>query len=157
MYLAGIPSPYFNGTRQYLNLLFMRWEISMLPVNDYTAEELFQELIPEKHLLNAAGEIILAQASSDTERLVSQLIEFLFQTKETPREVYRDAENYILDLSPMKDRLITFNHLESLYQNWLQVTGRENNMDEYGMLLDFIGFGRTENRRYLVMIVSQRP
>ena len=134
----------------------MRWEVSMLPVNDYTAEELIQELIPEKHLLNDAGDILLAQVSSDTERIVGQLIEFLFQTKEIPREVYRDAENYILDLSSMKDRLIHVNQLESLYQNWLQTSGRENSMDEYGMLIDFIGFGRTENRRYLVMIVSNR-
>jgi len=94
----------------------------MLPVNDYTPEELIQELVPEKHLLNGRGDIILAQAFSDTESIVGQLIEFLFQTKETPQEVYRDAENYILDLLPIKDRLIHFDQLESLYQNWLQIT-----------------------------------
>ena len=83
----------------------MRWEVSMLPVNDYTPE---------------------------------------------------DADNYILDLTSLKDRLINLNELESLYPTWLQITGRENTMNEYGMLIDFVGFARTANRRYLVMIVSKR-
>ena len=81
----------------------------MLPVEDYTPEELVQELIPEKHLLNDAGDMILAQLFSDTKEIVGQLIEFLFQTNETPREIFRDSENYILDLSPLKDSLIQFN------------------------------------------------
>jgi len=112
-------------SQQIFKPFLMRWEVSMLSVNDYKTEELIQELIPERHILNDAGGIILAQLFSDTESTVGQLIEFLFQTKEIPKEVYRDAENYIFDLSPMKDRLIQFNELESLYQNWLQITGRE--------------------------------
>lgn len=135
----------------------MRWEVSMLPVDDYTPDDLIQELIPERHLLNDAGEIILAQLFSDTEEVVCHLVEFLFQTKVTPREVYRDSESYILDLSPMKNRLIHVDELESRYQNWLQLTGRENSMDEYGSLIDFIGFGHTTRRRSLVMIISKRP
>jgi hypothetical protein len=134
----------------------MQWEVSMLPVEDYTPEELLRELIPEKHLLNDAGDIILAQLFSDTEEIVAYLIELLFQTNETPREVFRDSRTYILDLSPLKDRLIHFNELESLYQNWLRTTGRENSMDEYGALIDFIGFGHATNRSHLVMIISKR-
>jgi hypothetical protein len=128
----------------------------MLPVNDYKPEELIQELIPEKYLLNDAGDLVLASTFFDAESAIRQLIEFLFQTKEVPQEVYRDPEIYILDLSPMKGKLIRFSELEALYPNWLQITGRENTMDEYGMLVDFVGFGRTENRRNLVMIVSKR-
>ena len=135
----------------------MRWEVSMLPVDDYTPDDLIQELIPERHLLNDAGEIILAQLFSDTEEVVCHLVEFLFQTKVTPQEVYRDSESYILDLSPMKNRLIHLDELKSLYHNWLQLTGRENNMDEYGSLIDFIGFGHATRRRNLVMIISKRP
>jgi hypothetical protein len=134
----------------------MRWEVSMLPVNDYAPEELIQELIPEKYLLNDAGDLVLANTFFNAESAIRQLIEFLFQIKEIPQEVYRDTDNYILDLSPIKDKLIHFNDLETLYPNWLQITGRENTMDEYGMLIDFVGFGRIENRRNLVMIVSKR-
>jgi hypothetical protein len=134
----------------------MLWEVSMLPVNDYTPEELIQELIPEKYLLNDAGDLVLANTFFNTESAIRQLIEFLFQTKEIPQEVYSDTDNYILDLSLMKDKLIHFTELEALYPNWLQITGRENTMDEFGMLIDFVGFGRIENRRNLVMIVSKR-
>ena len=95
----------------------MRWVVSMLPVNDYKPEELVQDSIPEKYLLNDAGDLILAVIYIDAENAVGQLIEFLFLTRSSPREVYRDAENYILDLSPMKDRLIDFNELESHYPN----------------------------------------
>ena len=128
----------------------------MLPVNDYTPEDLFQELIPEKYLLDDIGNFILAETSFDTESTVHQLIQFLFQTKELPLEVYRDADNYILDLTPMKNSLISLNELESLYPSWLQMTGRDNTMTEYGILGDFIAFGRTGNRRYLVMVVCNR-
>lgn len=134
----------------------MRWEVSMLPINDYLPEELIRELIPEKYLFNDAGDLLLAATFFSTENTVGQLIEFLFQTKETPREIYRDAENYIFDLSPMKDALIDFNKLESSYPDWLQITGRENTMDEYGMLIDFIGVGHETQRRHLVMIISKR-
>jgi hypothetical protein len=137
-------------------LLPMRWEVSMLPVNDYKSAELIRESIPEKYLLDEVGNCILATTFFNTESTIRQLIQFLFQIKEIPQEVYRDANNYILDLTPMKDRLINLNELESFYPTWLQITGRENTMNEYGMLIDFVGFARTENRCYLVMIVSNR-
>lgn len=135
----------------------MRWSVTMLPVNDYNSEELIQELIPEKYLLNDAGEFILATTFFNSESTISQLIQFLFQTIEYPREVYRDAGNYVLDLSTFKDRLIQLSELESLYPDWLQISGRANTMTEYGILIDFIGFAHTENRRHLVMIISSRP
>jgi len=128
----------------------------MLPVNDYKPEELVQELIPEKYVEDDAGNLVLADICLNSELQVGQLIEFLFQTKSIPQEIYRDAENYILDLSPIRDGLIDFNELESRYPDWLQVTGRENTMTEYGMLIGFVGFGRTGNRRHLIMIASRR-
>jgi len=134
----------------------MPWVVSMLPVNDYKPEELVQELIPEKYVEDDAGNLVLADICLNSELQVGQLIEFLFQTKSIPQEIYRDAENYILDLSPIRDGLIDFNELESRYPDWLQVTGRENTMTEYGMLIGFVGFGRTGNRRHLIMIASRR-
>src|SRR5262249_43357373 len=124
----------------------MRWEVSMLPVNDYRPEELIREEIPEKYLFDDAHAFVLATTFFNSEDTVHQLIHFLFQTGEIPREPYRDAENYVLDLSSIKNRLIELGELESLYPNWLRMTGRENTMDEYGMLTDFIEFGHTENR-----------
>lgn len=119
----------------------MRWGISMLSINDYQPEELIQEPIPEKYFKNDAGDFIMTATFFDTESTISKLIHFLFQTKESPPEVYRDAENYILDLSPFKNRLIQTKELEFLYPNWLELTERENIMNEYGILIDFIGVG----------------
>lgn len=133
----------------------MRWKVSMLPINNYEPKELIQEPIPEKYYKNDAGDFILAGTFFDTESTIFQLIHFLFQTKEDPPEVYRDNENYILDLSPFKNRLIQIKDLALLYPEWLQLTERENTMDEYGTLIDFIGFGHTQNRNHLVMVVSR--
>lgn len=134
----------------------MRWKVSMLSINDYELKELIQEPIPEKYLKNDAGDFIMAGTFFDIENTIFQLIHFLFQTKENPPEIYRDKENYILDLSPFKTRLIQTKDLELLYQNWLRLAERENTMDEYGTLIDFIGFGHTENRRHLLVVVSKR-
>ena len=134
----------------------MRWEVTMLPVNDYTPEELIEELMPEKYLFNDAGDSIFANIFFNSEGTVRHLIKFLFQTDEIPPIIYRDIENYILDFSAMKHKLIHFDQLESMYQDWLELSGRENSMDEYGMLIDFVGFPRKENRRHLLMVVSKR-
>jgi len=134
----------------------MPWEVSLFPVNNYVPGELLQELPPEEYLFDAAGNLIFAQAFFNSETGVGQLIQFLFQTKEIPPEVYRNGENYILDLSALKNNLIQFEQLELLYPNWLQLTGRQNNMDEFGMLIDFIAFGRNVNRSRLLLVVCKR-
>lgn len=145
-----------HGDPEKSKLGLMQWDVTMIHADNYASVELIQELIPEKYLWDDAGRIIFAATFFNSETTVGHLIEFLFQTKEPAPELYRDANSYILNLSAMKERLLGFEELDLLYPNWLQITGRENTMDEFGMLGDFVGFGRAQNRRYLLMIITER-
>ena len=131
----------------------MRWHVTLLPINDYKPKELIQK----EYFKNNIGDFFIAATFFDTESTIFHLIHFLFQTEENPAEVYRDSENYILDLSAFKNSLIQIKDLEFLYPDWLRLTGRESSMDEYGKLIDFVVFGHTENKRHLLMIVSKQP
>lgn len=79
-------------------------EIYMLSADEYAAEELVREEIPDKYLYNDKEEPIVASTFFD--------------------------------------------------HTWIEETGRQNTMDEYGMLLDFIGHVRQNlDRKYLLLVV----
>jgi hypothetical protein len=60
-------------------------------------------------------------------------------------------------LSPFKEQVIDFDYLELNYSKWVEETGRGNTMDEYGILIDFIGYTRqSKNKKYLLMVVANR-
>ena len=133
----------------------MPFDVHILATDDYLPEEIVIEDIPEKYLYDEQGNFCLASTVFNSEKAVPQLINFLFQSPQAVTEVYRNMYAYILDLSLHKEKLIDFNYLEQYYPKWLENTGRENTMNEYGMLTDFIGFSKKgSNRKYLLMIIS---
>ena len=135
----------------------MQLDVSILSTNEYLAEEIIREEIPEKYLYSDQGEFIFASTVLDSEITVAQLLAFLFPGNQPPTEVYRDNNSYVLDLSSHKDHLIDFDYLETFYTKWLEDTGRENTMNEYGMLIDFIGFARKGmDKKKLLMVVTDR-
>ena len=135
----------------------MRYEVSILSANAYTLEELTSLIIPDQYFLTDNEEMLVAATFFDKEATINQLICFLFQGNESATEISRDHDNYILDLSPLRRHLIDFEILRSNYPKWIEETGREVTMDEYGVLIDFVGFARqTVKRKYLLMIVSKR-
>jgi len=140
----------------------MKWDVIILSTNGYSLDEITNtELIPEKYFYNDQGDILITGNTLDSEETIYQLISFLFnsffESREPIPEIYRDNNNYVLDLSSFRERLIDFDYLEEYYPKWIEETERENTMDEYGMLLDFIGFARRGmNLKYLFMIVSKR-
>jgi DNA-binding PadR family transcriptional regulator len=119
-------------------------------------------IIPEKYWFNEQMEYLLTSNTINSEETVLQLIYFLFnsffQSFEPVPEVYRDDYKYVLNLSSFRERLIDFDYLERFYPKWIEETGRTNTMDEYGMLLDFIGYAKKGmDKKYLLMVVSNRP
>lgn len=136
----------------------MKFNVSILAANEYLPEEIVREEIPDNYLYNDQGEFVFASAILDSERTVDRLIGFLFAENHDVKEVFRDNNTYVLDLSPLKDSLIDFAYLEKFYPDWLESTGRDNSMNEYGMLIDFIGFAnKGKDKKHLLMIVSGRP
>jgi hypothetical protein len=76
------------------------------------------------------------------------------QGSQTVTEVYSDKSTYISDLSLRKGQLIDFDYLDEYYPTWIGDTGRENSMNESGMLIDFIGYARKGlHKTNLLMIV----
>jgi hypothetical protein len=139
----------------------MKWDVTILSTNEYKPEEIVGEEIPDKYLFNDQEEFLLTSTIMNSEETIYQLIDFLFnfffQSSEPIPEVYRDNNNYVLDLSSIRERLIDFDYLEEFYPKWIEETARKNTMDEYGMLLDFIGHARKGvNMKYLLIIVSGR-
>lgn len=135
----------------------MRLEVTQISANEYVVGEIVRDEIPEKYFYNDNEELLVASNIFDTEKTVYQLINFLFQSNAPAIEIYRDDYTFVLDLSSFRKQLIDFDYLDSFYQNWIAETGRENTMDEYGMLLDYIGHARQNmNKKYLLIIVSNR-
>jgi hypothetical protein len=138
-------------------MLAMQLDVSILSVNEYLPEEIIGEEIPDKYLYNDNGEFVFASTILDSERTVVQLLTFLFNGNRPFTEVYRDKNAYVLDLSTFKDQLVDFDYLEKFYSKWLEETGRENSMNEYGMMIDFIGFAKKGmEKNHLLMVVSNR-
>lgn len=136
----------------------MQFDVSIISTNSYLPEEIVGEEIPESYLYNDKGEFVFASSVLDSEYAVKQLIAFLFPQSDTVHEVYRNDNAYVLDLSPNRDKLIDFDYLEKYYTNWLDNTGRENSMNEYGMLVDFIGFAhKGVDKKHLLMVIASRP
>lgn len=142
----------------YIQLLAaMQFDVSIISTNSYSPEEIVGEEIPDKYLYNDQGEFVFASAILNSEQSVKQLTAFLFPKSQPVNEVYRDDNAYILDLSSIRGNLIDFDYLEKHYTNWLDETGRDNSMNEYGMLIDFIGFAhKGKDKRHLLMVVASR-
>jgi hypothetical protein len=135
----------------------MQFDVSIISTNSYVPEEIVGEEIPYKYLYNDQSEFVFASTILSSEHTVKQLTTFLFPSSQPVNEVYRDGNAYVLDLSSIRDNLIDFNYLDKSYSNWLENTGRENSMNEYGMLIDFIGFAQKgKDKKHLLMVVAPR-
>jgi hypothetical protein len=139
----------------------MKWDVTILSTDDYIIEDIIMEIIPEKYWFNDRKEYLFTSNTVNSEETVHQLIYFLFssffQSFEPVQELYRDDSKYVLNLSSFRERLIDFDYLKKFYPKWIEVTGRTNTMDEYGMLLDLIGYAkRGMDKKYLLMVVSNR-
>jgi hypothetical protein len=138
-------------------LAAMQFDVSIISTDSYAPEEIVGEEIPDKYLYNDQGDFVFASAILNSENTVKQLTAFLFPKSQPVNEVYRDDNAYILDLSSIRDNLIDFDYLEKHYANWLENTGRENTMNEYGMLSDFIGFAhKGKDKKHLLIVIASR-
>ena len=150
MNTASSPSP--------STLAAMQFDVSIISTNSYLPEEISGAEIPDEYLYDDQGEFVFASSILDSDQTVKQLIAFLFPESQPVNEIYRKDNVYILDLSQNRDKLIDFDYLEKHYTNWLENAGRENSMNEYGMLIDFIGFTyKGKDKKHLLMVVASRP
>ena len=89
---------------------------------------------------------------------VSKLFDFIFKGQIVQiTSIYKDSSLKIYDLSKFKNNILTFEDLENNYQKWIQISGQENTMDEYGMFIGIIGFfERNQNSKNVFARVKSR-
>jgi hypothetical protein len=89
---------------------------------------------------------------------VPKLFNFIFKGQSVEiSSIYENFSLKIYDLSEIKNYVLTFEDLENDYQNWIQISGHENTMDEYGMFVGIIGFfERNQNAKNIFVRVKSR-
>lgn len=133
----------------------MKYDVSIISCDSFVAEEVISPEIPDVYITDGLGNFCFAATIYDSENAAFQLIDFLFQGFHPIHEVYRNECAFILNLTPARHQLIDFDYLEKHYAEWIDRSGRENTMNEYGTLIDFIGFTqRGRNKKYALMVVS---
>ena len=133
----------------------MKFNVSILPTNRYVLEEIVREDIPEEYVTDENGNLTITATILNCQKEIDQLISFLFNGKQVLTEIHRTSYTYVFNLSDSKIYLVDFDYLEKNYSTWLDATQRQNTMDEYGMLIDFIGHIRNGiEKKYLLMFVS---
>lgn len=84
-----------------------------------------------------------------------KLVRYAFNCHDGFKEVFRDEKAILYDLSSVRMGIIDFDRLEETYKEWISISGRDNNMDEYGGLIGLIGYvNRYKDKQYLFMRIG---
>jgi hypothetical protein len=135
----------------------MKFDTTILATDNYDLESLIDKSkFFEKYLFeDDKGHISLECATLDSFENIKLLIKFLFKSNKPLTEIYNNKLSTIFDLKNQGINIVTFEELESLYSQWLIDTGRENNMDEFGMLIGFIDYlQRHTDKKFILVIVD---
>jgi hypothetical protein len=85
---------------------------------------------------------------------VDLLVDFLFGNSNSSLELYNDLKTTIFDITDLKSRIITSKKLDAGYVHWLEETKRKNTMDEYGMVVCYIGYiQKNITKKFLLLII----
>ena len=136
----------------------MKYDITILATNQYQLNEIINENIraTDGYIYDEQGAIIQTSNYLYQPEHVFVLINLLFNNKAVTKELFNNGTVTVLDLSSNKTLSISFDQLELDYPKWLEETGRENTMDEYGMLIDFLGrIQQHADKAFLLMIITK--
>ena len=93
----------------------------------------------------------------DNENNLVRLLNFVFKTNVNLTQLTSSKDRTVYDLTSYKNNCISTDDLENNYQTWIQESGRENNMDEYGNFIGIIAYiKRNADKKYLVLICEKR-
>lgn len=98
----------------------------------------------------------LEYALMDGENQVAHMLTFLFGAQFEADIVQLAANKQLINLTSHKHNCMTFEEFDERYQEWIELTGRENTMDEYGTLQSIIGYvDKHINKPYLFVRVEK--
>ena len=85
-------------------------------------------------------------------RKTKTFLEFIFNLA---NEFSNINNNEIIDLSKYKHNCITYEYLQGNYFKWLELSNRENSMDEFGSILEVIEYiKRNKDKIYLFLKIN---
>ena len=119
----------------------------------------FDVLLNEDKLFNTymSDKIGLESAFIDNFDNLIQLLTFLFKTNMTLTELTSNIDKQVYDLTKYMGNCISTDELEEKYKDWIRISGRENNMDEYGNLIGIISYiNGNLDKRNLILITEKR-
>jgi hypothetical protein len=128
-------------------------ELEFLALDNYSIDLLINDdLFYDTYLQEEPdGHIRMESGNIDSLFSLNLLLKYLFNEKEDFIETHKSQDIIIYDLSRYKKQIISFEHLETNYKDWINSSGRENTMDEFGSLLGLIGYVlRNSNKKYLL-------
>jgi hypothetical protein len=137
-----------------MKFILAKMELEILALNDYNMDLLMDDNLFYNTYLDEEpdGHINMESGNIDSLFNLNLLFKYLFNEKENFKEIQKSQDIIIYDLSRYKKQIISFDHLETSYKDWINSSGRENTMDEYGTLLGLIGYVlRHSNKNYLLV------
>ncbi len=136
----------------------MKLDVSILSTDkEISPATLAGDIIPDEYLYDEHGKICFTSMLFNDHKTVTDLIQTLFQNPGSIVKIYSDYRSYVYDLTQQRERLIGEDDLDSVYEKWLVQTGRDNTMDEFGMIVDFHGYIEQDlNKKYLFLTVIER-
>lgn len=136
----------------------MQLDTTLLATDKYDLESLInKETFFDNYLFQEPdGYLSLESAFFNSLDNIKSLVKFLFKSIDPLVEIYKNNSSTIFDLTNLKSNIASFEELENFYPGWMTETGRENTMDEYGMLIGFVGYAqRYANKKYFFLMVDQ--
>lgn len=115
------------------------------------------ELLDKFMIQDENGFYSLESMVIDRKENIEKLLEFLFQRKTELTTIELSENISICDLSSLIGKSIDLNQLENDYQKWIEISGRNNTMDEYGTLLGLTSFlERSFGKKQLILRVEKK-
>ena len=134
-------------------------ELIFIATDNYNESDLINEdeLLSKYMIEDENGFYSLESMIIDRKENIEKLLVFLFQMKTELIKIQLSENISIYDLSSLIGKNIDLKQLESDYQKWIEISGRNNTMDEYGTLLGLISFlERTLGKKQLILRVEKK-
>lgn len=134
-------------------------ELIFIATDNYTKSDFINEneLLDKFMIQDKNGFYSLESMVIDRKENIGKLLEFIFQRKTELSEIELLKKISIFDLSSFIEKSIDLDQLENNYQKWIEISGRNNTMDEYGSLQALIGFiKRNSNKKQLILRVKNK-
>jgi hypothetical protein len=116
-------------------------------------EKLFDKYLTEDENGQLGIEICLIDGNENLEKFIN----FIFKKTKPLNVIKSTSDKNLVDLSAIKSNFISLDDLESQYKDWIEISGRENSMDEYGTILGIIAYlERNRDKKYLVLRTEKK-